>query len=654
MKRTNPLGRALGLVAIGLLAAACATSEAYRAGEKAERRQDYDRAVLEYSRTLQRDPDNLSARRALERAKLRASSEHLKSGRRLSGRGLYKEALDELRLARDLNPGSAEIGSEIQALLDQQKAGVQASSLADVKLRAREHALPGLNLGPEGKEPLGLSFHGTSLREAYEALGKTAAVSFVFDPTFQDQIISLDVRDVPFEQALNALGGAGRTFHRVTAERIVTVIPDTPAKRREYEQQVVKTLFLSNADLKETIDLLRVVLGARRVAPLPGGNALTINDTPDKVAAAERIVEIIDKRRAEVVVEVELLEVNRGRLKDYGIQITSGTPGYEGIQGGIFPDPTQKLTLGDNPYSADNLVVTGLPGVIYRLLQSDSSTRILANPQLRSSEGQTAQARFGDQVPVPVTTFTPIAGGGINQQPITSFEYKNVGVNIDITPRVHHDGEITLQLKVDISAGGRPGLPGPAHLQQPHGDERHPAEGWGDQHPGRSHPRFRAAIADRHPRPGLGAGAGPDLRPQPGRDRADRHRDDPDPARGPPAHPHRGGPALVPARRRVVSPALRGAVGAFAFPGRPPARSAGGADPPARARAGGQGPAEPVAPGVGINRRAFVRVAAGTRLAGTGSGLIRPRARRAPAPPAPGLRRDCGRRSRTSLGTVRP
>ena len=378
----------------------------------------------------------------------------------MSGRGLYKEALDELRLALDLNPSSGEAAREMQEISERLKSGTEAASLSDVKLRAREHALPGLNLGPEGRESLGLSFKSAGLREAYEALGKAAGVSFVFDASFQDQTISLDVQEMPFEQALGALGGAGRTFHRVTAERVVTVVPDTPAKRREYEQQVVKTLFLSNADLKETIDLLRVVLGARRVAPLPGANALTINDSPDKVAAAERIVGIVDKRRAEVVVEVELLEVNRGRLKDYGIQITSGVPGYEGVAGAIFPDPTKKFTLDDNPYAKDNLVVTSLPGVIYRLLQSDTSTRILANPQLRTSEGQTAQARFGDQVPVPVTTFAPIAQGGIQQQAITSFEYKNVGVNIDITPRVHHDGEITLGLKLDISQVGPPGYQG--------------------------------------------------------------------------------------------------------------------------------------------------------------------------------------------------
>jgi general secretion pathway protein D len=244
----------------------------------------------------------------------------------------------------------------------------------------------------------------------------------------------------------------------VADAHLITVVPDTPTKRREYEQQVVKTFFLSNADLKETVDLLRIVLGARRVAPLPGSNALTINDAPDKVAAAERIIEVIDKKRAEVVVDVEILEVNRSRLKDYGIEITSGIKGVEGVAGAIFPDPTRVLTLDDNPYSAGNLVLSSLPGVIYRLLRSDSATRLLANPQLRATEGQTATVRFGDQVPIPVTTFSPIATGGVSQQPITSFDYKNVGVNIDLTPRVHHDGEVSLALKLDISSVGPPGF----------------------------------------------------------------------------------------------------------------------------------------------------------------------------------------------------
>jgi general secretion pathway protein D len=453
--------RALLLVAL-LPAFACATSSAFRDGEKAERLQDYDRAVLEYSKAVQKDPNNIQYVRALERARLRASKEHVNLGRRLASRGAFKEALDEYRLALDLNPRAVHIQDEMEDLMARREAARRAASIEDIKARARESSLPGLALGPEADEPLGLVFRGASLREAHMALARAVGVNVVFDPAFQDQTVTLDLEDVPFEQALNALNSAGHTFHRVTDSRILTVVPDTQAKRREYEQQVVKTLFLSNADVKETIDLLRIVLGARRVAPLPGANALTINDTPDKVAAAERIVQIVDKRRAEVVVEVEMLEVKRTRLKEYGIYLTSGldAQGIEGIATAVIPNPDADFTLDDNPYSPSNLVVTALPGAVVRLLQSDSSTRLLANPQLRISEGETAQAQFGDQVPVPVTIFASIATGGIAQQPITSFEYKNVGVNIDITPRVHHDGDVTLELKLDVSAVGPAGFQG--------------------------------------------------------------------------------------------------------------------------------------------------------------------------------------------------
>jgi len=439
---------------------ACAASGPFRNGERAERRRDYDQAVVEYSKAVHEHPDKLHYKKSLERARLRASEVHADVGRRLAGRGLYKEALDEFRLALDLNPSSPMLQEEVRQVEALRQVGAPATSIDTIKDRARERSLAGLVLGPEARQPLGLSFRNASLREAYLTLGKTAGVNFVFDPQFQDQTITVDLKDVGFEEALSALASVGKTFHRVVDSHVLTVVTDTPTKRREYEQQVVKTFFLSNADLKETVDLIRVVLGARRVAPLPGANAFTINDAPDKVAAAERIVDVLDKNRAEVVVEVEILEVNRGRLKDYGIEITSRVAGTDGVAGAIFPNPTSLPTLDENPYKKSNLVLTSLPGVIYRLLQADTSTRILANPQLRASEGQTAQARFGDQVPVPVTTFSPIATGGVSQQPITSFDYKNVGVNIDITPRVHHDGEVSLNLKIDISSQGPAGFQG--------------------------------------------------------------------------------------------------------------------------------------------------------------------------------------------------
>jgi general secretion pathway protein D len=225
----------------------------------------------------------------------------------------------------------------------------------------------------------------------------------------------------------------------------------------------VRTFYLSNADLKETQDLMRLVLDARRVSPTTATNALTIKDTPERIAAAARLIAAIDKARPEVVIDVELLEVDRTKLSEYGLQIaTSGSPGINGsisIDGGA----TNTLTLAKlrNLTQAD-ILLANLPALYYKLLKTDTNTRTLANPQLRTAEGMPAQARFGEQIPVPVTVFAPIATGGTPQQPITSFNYQNIGVNIDITPRTHHDDDITLALTIsvtNISGTGFGGLP---------------------------------------------------------------------------------------------------------------------------------------------------------------------------------------------------
>ncbi len=227
----------------------------------------------------------------------------------------------------------------------------------------------------------------------------------------------------------------------------------------------MRTLYVSNADLKETMDLLRMVLDARRISPTTGINALTIKDTPDRITAAARLLSAIDKARPEVIIDVELLEVDRTRLKEYGLQLASPTTsppiGIDGTVAVAGDVPAISLQALRNLTQAD-VLLANLPRLYYRLLKSDANTRALANPQLRTAEGMPAQARFGERVPVPVTTFSPIATGGTPQQPITSFNYENIGVNIDITPRTHHDDDVTLTLKVavqSISGAGFGGLP---------------------------------------------------------------------------------------------------------------------------------------------------------------------------------------------------
>jgi|KBSMisStaDraftv2_1062788.scaffolds.fasta_scaffold91748_2 general secretion pathway protein D len=448
--------------------AGCAASGALHRGIDAERRQDYDAAVVEYTKAVRMKPDDQDARHGLDRAKMRASQDHFNKARRLAATGKLDLALAEYQVASELNPSSGDIDEELRSTRNKLRAKVAVAREGKTELqtlieRTRDLPPPGLDLPPGVKMPASLTFREASSRDVFTAISRLANISLIFDTAFRDAPITVDLRNATLDDALNTVAGATRSFFRVTAPKTVIVIPDTPAKRREYEEEVVKTFYLSYADLKETMDTLRLVLDARRISPTTANNALTIKDTPERIAAAGRMLSAIDKARPEVVIDVELLEVDRTKLSEYGLQIaTSGSPG---INGSVSIPTTSSGTIAlgalRNLTSSD-ILLTGLPSLYYRLLKSDSNTRTLANPQLRTSEGIAAVAKFGERVPVPVTTFAPIATGGTPQQPITSFNYENIGVNITITPRTHHDDDVSLALAIsvtNISGTGFGGLP---------------------------------------------------------------------------------------------------------------------------------------------------------------------------------------------------
>jgi len=454
----------VGLAIIAALAG-CASSGASQKGWQAERQQDWDRAIVEYTAAVRANPADQNARLALERAKLRATQLHVANGRRFASMGKVEEALIEYQIASQLSPASTEIDDALRTLRNTMRARVDVTRDGKTQLqtlieRTRDLPPSGLDLPADARMPDSLTFREASSRDVFTALSRFAGVSVIFDPAFREASVTIDLRKTSFEQALSSLAASTRNFYRVTGPRTVTIVPDTRAKRLEYEEEVVRTFYLSNADLKETIDLLRIVIDARRISSVAGTNAIALRDTPERVAAAAKLINAIDKARPEVVIDVEVLEVDRGRLKEYGIQIASpGSPGIDGSaninRDGLTLRDLQTLTSAD-------VFLSNFPALFYRLLKSDSSSRTLANPQLRALEGTAAQAKFGERVPVPSTTFSPIAAGGVNQQPITSFIYENIGVNIDITPRTHHNDDVSLALKVEVSAisgTGYGGLP---------------------------------------------------------------------------------------------------------------------------------------------------------------------------------------------------
>jgi general secretion pathway protein D len=452
------------LVAL-LCLAGCATSSAFRDGQQAERTQDYDRAVVEYTKALRANPDDVNIRAALDRARLRASQEHFFKGRRFSAAERYQEALVEYQLAAELNPTDPQVEGALRDTRQKLRTRLAVSRDGKTELealvdRTRDLPPPGLEL-PAGLKLNGsMTFSNASSRLIYMAIARFADVNVVFDPGFRDVPVSLDLRNSTLETALASLSASTQTFYRVTAPKTITVIPDTQAKRREYEEAIVRTFYLSNADVKEVIDLLRIVVDVRQISPITATNSLSLKDTPERIAAAGRLIAAIDKARPEVIIDVELLEVDRTRLREYGIQIASPGTSPPGVSGSLDAN-REGLTLQDlRNLTASDIFVSGLPGVYYRLLKSDTNTRILANPQLRVADGLPAEAKFGQRVPVPITTFAPIAGGGVNQQPITSYAYENIGVNIDITPRTHHDDEVSLALKISMSSVSGEGFGG--------------------------------------------------------------------------------------------------------------------------------------------------------------------------------------------------
>jgi general secretion pathway protein D len=453
------------LVVLTLVVSACASSGALRTGERAERERDYDQAVIIYTRALQERPRDRNLQLALERARLRAAQMHYAEGRRLERDARWADAAAEYQVAYDLNPGMADIERALRGAEEAMRAELAAATEGRTALEALidssfDAAPPGLDLPRDIALPDSVVFASESARAVFAALGQLTGFSIVFDAQFRDTPFSGDLREMTFDTALAVVATSTGNFFRVTAPGTVTIIPDTPAKRREYEEEIVRTFYLSNADIRETIDLLRLVVDLRRLAPVTATNAISIKDTPERIDAAAQLIRAIDKARAEVVIEVQLLEVDRQALRDYGLRfISSGDNSEIGAGESATRDidsdnPATGLGLSVDDLrrvSGSNLFVANPSSLLLRLLQTNGNTRILANPQLRTSDGVEAEAHFGERVPVPVTTFTPFAAGGISQQPITSFNYEEIGVNILITPRVHHNDEVSLSVEVGIS-----------------------------------------------------------------------------------------------------------------------------------------------------------------------------------------------------------
>ncbi len=468
-------GRVMRLLIVGaslLLCVGCGGgSGAFRVGRKAELRKDWDTALINYEKAVQSQPGNAKYLLHQKHARTQASIFHQKKGRELLAGGRPEEALGEFQKAAGIDPSNLGAARELSDLLAVQAVARQArqEALQDaLKAREEEPEEAAAELKPFPTEPLAHFRISADSKKVYETLGKLADLNVAFTSDFQARPISVDLTNVKIRDALDILAYQTKSFWRPVTSNTILVIQDTPANRRDFAEQVVKTVYLSNplqpADRTAITTALKQVLGLQRIIDNPDSNAIIIRDTPEKVAAAEKLISDLDRGKAEILVEVSILEADSNRIRDLGLTqvATPPLPGSAVAGVGFNPAEAQATEVAAIPLNRLGRISTRdfsivLPGAVVNALLTDSQTHILQNPQVRVTDGQTAKLRIGSRIPYATGSFLPSLGGGTTTGGLiasTQFQYQDVGVNLDITPRLLQNGEVSLHAMIEISSLG--------------------------------------------------------------------------------------------------------------------------------------------------------------------------------------------------------
>jgi len=445
----------LSIVMLILLLSGCSLfNQNYKLATEAAANKNWDEAIEYYEKAILEDPSNAAYRLALTRAKILASYSHVFKARNLAAAGKKEEALAEYQKALSYDPKNRAIIVEAQLLTAEEQEAPKPAEIkieSPVKLQVNDQKLS-----------LNFMHDRVKLKAIFQALGKHAKINILFDESFKDIPYSVDLTDRTFEQALNSLCMATKNFHRVIDERSLIIVPDLPAKRIQYELTAVKTFYLSNIKAEDLQASLLPILRSQFRAPQfmvdKNLNSITLRDTPAVLELAGKLIRLWDKPRGEVVIDLELMEVSRQKLKKFGLELDQYVMGL-GYGGGENPaSESGWFDLSKIDFSKKGNFQVTMPTAFLNFLESDQDTKIIAQPRLRGIEGEEMSYLVGDKIPIPRTQFQPFAAGGVAQQPITSFDYEDVGIDIKITPRIHFEGEITLELELNIKSVGGTGV----------------------------------------------------------------------------------------------------------------------------------------------------------------------------------------------------
>ncbi len=459
--------RLIALVVLAALVSGCAAGRSFRKGRESARTGDWDTAVQHYTAALQASPDNAEYKIELERAMQNAARDHITRARELEQNDQLDGALIEYKKAVEMdgsNRLAATRAAELERIIrDRIEKSRPRPAIEKMRQQARAQGVPVLN--PADRTPLKINFNNSSLRDILNFIGTTTGINIQYDAAYVDKAYTVTLDGIALEDALQQILSVNGFFYKVLNPTTIVIAQDNQAGHLKYDDLVMQVFYLSHADTQEVSQALNTMMRiqaqvAPAIYPNKTSNTIAVRATAPVVAVAERLIRALDKPRAEVVIEVQILEVNRNRAKSFGINLSDYALGLTfspeaappNTSGTIPPTPPPPFNLNtiSQGISTSDFYLT-VPTAFLRFLETDSRTKQLAKPQLRGAEGQELTLNLGDQIPVVSTVFGAAAAGGFANIPQSSFTYRDVGVNITMTPRVTYEGEIILDLTVESS-----------------------------------------------------------------------------------------------------------------------------------------------------------------------------------------------------------
>ncbi len=443
----------------------------YKQAQAAEAHEDFDSAIDLYQKAIAKSPNDISYKTALYRVRVSASAMHMSKGRKLIEGGDEQGAIAEFLHALEVDPSNEAAQQAIDKLRKDHEAtrAPSETSASD----AMESVGAPVILKPMSNEPLTLHY-SEDAKVVYQAIGKAAGVNVLFDPDYTPKRITVDLTSESLLDALRIVGTLSNTFWRPVTSNTIFVAQNTRQKRTDLEEQAVQTFYLTNAwqqnDLTDVQTAIRNVLGSTiKVYGVPSQNAIVVRGTPDELLLSQMLINDLDKARAEVVVDISVLEVSKNWERTLGIawpqsigvalQAPCSETGSCSTSSTTTTTTTSSSSSTTSPtlydlahLKASDFAVT-IGSATANLLLTDSNTKILQNPRIRATDAQKAVMKIGERIPVATGSYqTGAATAVVSSLVNTQFTYQDVGVNIEMTPSVHYDRDVTLKIKIEVTS----------------------------------------------------------------------------------------------------------------------------------------------------------------------------------------------------------